>query len=84
MAGGAAWSLTRSVTSPLRDALAVQPEQPLLLNNLADVLLRGGRPDEALPLARQALRGADRAEIRDTLRAVEAALAHQGVTAPEA
>lgn len=70
--------------SALRDALVVQPEQPLLLNNLADVLLRGGRPDEALPLARQALRGADRAEIRDTLRAVEAALVHQGVTAPEA
>jgi len=59
----------------LRQGLAAMPEQPWLLNNLADLLLRDGRAREALPLARRALAGAgDRQEVRDTLAAVEAAL----------
>lgn len=59
----------------LREALAVLPDNPWLLNNLADALLRDGRAREALPLARQAVAGDDRAETRDTLRAVREALA---------
>ncbi len=58
----------------LRQGLVAMPEQPWLLNNLADLLRRDGRAREALPLVRRALEQADRAEIRDTLRAVEADL----------
>lgn len=61
----------------LREGLQAVPGNPWLLNNLADVLLRAGRAHEALPLARQALAGAERAETRATLQAVEAALARR-------
>lgn len=66
----------------LREGLQAVPQQPLLLNNLADVLLRQGRAREALPLARQAVAGADRAETRDTLATVEAAVRTDVQTPP--
>lgn len=59
----------------LREALTAQPDQPWLLNNLADLLRRAGRAGEALPLAQRALAQSDRAEIRDTLQAINLALA---------
>lgn len=59
----------------LREGLAALPEQPWLLNNLADLLRRQGRAREALPLAQRALAQSDRSEIRDTLQAIEQDLA---------
>lgn len=61
----------------LREGLAALPEQPWLLNNLADLLRRQGRAREALPLAQRALAQSDRTEIRDTLQAIE-----QDIAAP--
>ncbi len=58
----------------LRQGLRVLPDQPWLLNNLADLLRRAGRAGEALPLVQRALTAEDRPEIRDTLNAVQAAL----------
>lgn len=64
----------RAGEAALREGLLALPGQPWLLNNLADLLRRSGRAGEALPLAQQALAADDREEIRDTLRAIEAAL----------
>lgn len=58
----------------LRTGLQALPRQPALLNNLADLLRRSGRLQEALPFAKQALSIDDRPEIRDTLQAIEQAL----------
>lgn len=70
--GGAGVKAAEAV---LREGLAALPDTPWLLNNLADALLRQGRASEALPLAQRAVAGMDRQETRDTLQAVEAALA---------
>ncbi|MEO6699232.1 MAG: PA2778 family cysteine peptidase [Paraperlucidibaca sp.] len=58
----------------LREGLTALPESPWLLNNLADVLIRSGRPQPALALAQRAVLQLDRAETRATLAAAEAAL----------
>jgi len=64
-----------SAGAVLREGLQALPESPWLLNNLADVLIRDGRPGPARVLATRAVQQLDRAETRATLAAAEAALA---------
>jgi predicted Zn-dependent protease len=64
-----------SAEAVLQEGLKAQPESPWLLNNLADVLIRSGRPLSALAMAQRAVRQLDRAETRATLAAAKAALA---------
>lgn len=59
----------------LQAGLKALPESPWLLNNLADVLIRSGRPQLALAMAQRAVAQLDRAETRATLAAAKAALA---------
>lgn len=64
-----------SAENVLREGLRALPESPWLLNNLADVLIRSGRPQPALAMAQRAVEQLDRAETRATLAAAKAALA---------
>ncbi len=64
-----------SAEAVLQEGLKAQPESPWLLNNLADVLIRSGRPLSALAMAQRAVKQLDRAETRATLAAAKAALA---------
>lgn len=64
-----------SAETVLQEGLKTLPESPWLLNNLADVLIRSGRPKPALAMAQRAVAQLDRAETRATLAAAKAALA---------
>ena len=60
--------------SVLRELVRREPAYGPGLNNLADLLLRTGRPLEALPLAERAVRVLDIPETRATLAAAHQAL----------
>ena len=64
--------------STLRELVRRQPQYGAGLNNLADLLLRTGRPDEALPLAERAVMYLDIPATRATLAAVHAAVSARG------
>lgn len=60
--------------SVLRELVRRAPRYGAGLNNLADLLLKTGRPMEALPLAEQAVTALDIAATRRTLKAAQQAL----------
>lgn len=61
--------------SVLRELVRRAPQYGAGLNNLADLLIRTGRPLEALPLAERAVSLLDIPQTRGTLQAARAALA---------
>lgn len=69
--------------STLRELVRRQPQYGAGLNNLADLLLKTGRPAEALPFAERAVALLDIPATRATLAAAHAAVAVQPEPAAE-
>lgn len=69
--------------STLRELVRRQPQYGAGLNNLADLLLKTGRPAEALPFAERAVALLDIPATRATLAAAHAAVAAQPEPAAE-
>ena len=61
--------------STLRELVRRQPQYGAGLNNLADLLLKAGRAQEALPFAERAVAVLDIPATRATLAAAHAAVA---------
>lgn len=66
---------TERAESTLRELVRRQPQYGPGLNNLADLLFKAGRAEEALPYAERAVAVLDIPATRATLAAVQAALA---------